>query len=841
MLVPGRKGAFGGPTELSQGGVRVPDADPRGPVGVSCPDGDVGADAELGEGLAQVLRGFGGPVALREAPVFVLPGLLEGLPGGVQAKPEHAGGAPVDEGGLGEGRELVSACVSGGEEKARPGQRVHARRGDVEASAFDLEVVCQASKGPGGGRGGLVGELGGDLLLGDEKGQRDACRDERDGGCVLAQQEEHGAACEEGSGSDPRSESGVHEAAKAGQGLKLTLSRGHGRPCPFAFYPWGVLGGAVSNPNEPASRPCVEGQVGDGASSTGALAWRRRGGALLVLLGAVLMVAGGATATGHGDQGPYAGAQEDPDAAASSLQVVLDAYPELVRVSTAEADRDASPREGARLAEQMREHASAFEEEIEWANRASSAPLSEEAIGLTVDVAELAVSLPPDVATVARVTASCQAWQANATQQDRAQWASTAWPSFNRLGVAAQTLTEASEQAPEGLSGEPLGVAAERLESWRVERLEPSAECLPPPEFFFLEVNPSTAWPGARVLLQAGLSEADPDTVVHLSSPSLGLDRQVRIGDREGFVEPLRIPAQAALGEHAVTASLEDGREANASLHLEPIPTRLRLEHPSRVSVGEAGSFSARVTSPVPDAVDESALEVRVTGDVAGQLDGRAGQGAAVVPLDEARDGLTFTAPGAPGLLSGTVAFEGTERLAPASSSYAISVEAEDAVGVAERGWNPVVVGGGDGLWAFLVGWVEDAPWWAWALLGVAGLVVASAWLVRRQGKPVRGEPDPQPGPRHASGSALQRLGPGGAGLVVLFAAAVTWLREHGVVPASWTPRRVGDHLEDEWGIPSAPVVEAFERRRYDPAAPKDDEDGNALWAFWDRFVGAFR
>lgn len=345
------------------------------------------------------------------------------------------------------------------------------------------------------------------------------------------------------------------------------------------------------------------------------------------------------------------------------------------------------------------------------------------------------------------------------------------------------------------------------------------------------------------MLMQAGLSEADPDTVVHLSSSSLGLDREVQLGDREGFVEPLRIPAEASLGEHVITASLEDGRQARASLDLEPIPTRMVLEYPSRVPVGDEAVLSARVTSPVPGAVDEGALEVRVTGDLEEHLDVEPGEQGAVLPLEQAREGLSFTVPESSGVLAGRVAFDGADRLASASSSYAISVEAEDVADASEEGWDPVLVGGGDGFWGFLVGVFEDAPWWVWALAGLGGLVLASAWLVKRQGKPVHEGLDRQPEPRRDAGSALERLGPGRVGLVVLFAAVVTWLREHGLVPASWTPRRVGDHLEDEWGIPSAPVVEAFERQRYDPAVrgPQGDGVGNALWAFWDRFVGVFR
>jgi hypothetical protein len=546
---------------------------------------------------------------------------------------------------------------------------------------------------------------------------------------------------------------------------------------------------------------------------------RRSWGTWIAVGLALLLVAPGPTrGQAQSSDSEFATTPSDDRAALAPAQVLVDAVPRLAQTSISEARFDGTPDRGQQRVEEMQRFAARLEGEQPWPSQATSRYLAASTFDRANQLINLVEGLPSMAGQIARIHAGCDAWDANATQSERVDWATRTWPNFARLQNLEAGLDRLAESFPDAVDTDPLTRSADRLERFRLSQLDTLQSCLPPPSHFFVQVSPTQTYPGGRVLIQVGIAEANRTDTVRVTNRSVGVSIAENLGPNGGLVENATIPLDAKPGRYNVTASWRN-ETATTTLAVKPAPTRLAVQGPTTVQPGQDITLKVRLTSPSPSLVSEA--DELAVGGFTEQAFG----------IENGTARLDLSAPDAPGTLNGTIHFEGTKRLQAASTSYTVSVREQATKTASVREPATTTADTEEDDEQFGSYGVPESPSWTTLALVFAGMAVlaAAAWFIRRALPRATAERD-RSGPtvfaRHEA-TTFDVLAPARRGIVVAFASIVIWLRSRGVLEPSQTPREIGNRLE-RFGVPASEVVAAFEAARYGPEDARDSGEGSS-------------
>lgn len=454
-------------------------------------------------------------------------------------------------------------------------------------------------------------------------------------------------------------------------------------------------------------------------------------------------------------------------AAVAPAQTVVDAAARAVHLAVEEADRDGSPDEARDLIAAVTRFT--LDLRVEW-SMPESAMFGREAtraLDYAVRVGLALEDLPEAAQTTATTRARCDALTATSDET------LVALVGAATLESVASALDGLASEAPEGVDARELAVAAQRLGSWAKD-LDVETRCPPPAgPFLLLTASPNMTHAGGSVRIAGATNAAD---TVNLSLGSLGLSLRTDVS-RLRFVTHVTIPSDAPRGVASLVATAGVMRNAT-NITIAGADATILVQGPRAVVVGSSATYRVFLVSPLADEVQNATVRVGEGGTL--QLVGGAAE-------------FSFTAASSPGQQDVPLAFAGTARVSPTSTTLRVDVVPQPVA--SER--------------VVIVGEADEAltPWMG---AGAAAVVLGIGWLAWRRRR--RQAPRPQsPQPVVA---APTPTGPVAPGLVGMFVALVRWLRASERITPGATPREVGSKLA-AWRVPAPAAVSAFERARY--------------------------
>lgn len=514
----------------------------------------------------------------------------------------------------------------------------------------------------------------------------------------------------------------------------------------------------------------------------------------------------------------YGAAQPDPLAVLAPVQTVVDAAPDIARLTVTEADRDGTSDEGLRLAAEIHAFVDGFRDPVLVPAGATGGGLSDALLLATADLADLLAGIPEAAGPLATLREACLAEGETATLQRYRDWVAEQAHFRSTLEASKAGLRAWMIAPPAAVDVVPLQTAVSVLDAWHAPAAQATTLCLDRVQerlavedlpLLMLQLRPATTWPGGSFRAIGSVTGVASDAALEVEV--VGIQPAVPVAWRSdgSFSREFRLPLDAPLGNHSVVARIAS-LVASANLTIEHAPTRIVLTYPPRVVVNSTFRITAHVLGPPGYAADVGPGPLTAAGFLSEPI-----------PLAQAVGTVDARAPESPRDLEGTIRYPGTATLSPSEAPYRIRVVVPATNATLNRD-DPARSGL---LRPFVNTWIVPM------LVGALFLVLLIGALAFARQRRRIGGVDPV-SVALADGS-LRSAAEGrpawtaAPGLVGVFVAFWRWLLARGRIQRSTTAREAVAAI----GVEAGSVVAAFERSRYGdlPERPGDEAAAQRL------------